>query len=219
MLKSNTDRLCNVKSQFTLHNPGTISGGLYSFITILILNLLSCGYLPLEEKQEEQITQGVEVTGRLSNGEEAKITVQVFPKANHQELVAEGEGDESISLDVGDYDILVIYCGTEVWLNDIEVTAGEWAHREIILECGTIILHPQDKEGKKVWAFIRVYPPGNHLKSVSTAWGEEPIYLPPANYDLLVKHKKAELWLSGVKVIKDQIVEKEIRFGSEIKSN
>lgn len=219
MLKSNTDRLRNVKSQSALHNPGTISGGLCSLITVLVFPLLSCGYLPLEEKQEEQITQGVEVTGRLGNGEEAKIAVQVFPRANHQELVAEGEGDEAVSLDVGDYDILVIYCGTEVWLNDIEVTAGEWTHREVILECGTIILHPQDKEGKKVWAFIQVYLPGNHLKPVSTAWGEEPIYLPPASYDLLVKHKKAELWLSGVKVIKDQIVEKEMRLGSETKSN
>jgi hypothetical protein len=218
MFGSNSSEALNIKNQSTPNNLKVISGGLCSLIALLFFQLLSCGYLPLEEKQEEQVTQGVEVSGKLSNGEKAEIAVQVFPRDNHQELVAEGEGDESISLDVGDYDLLVIFCGSEVWLNDVQINAGEWTTHQVMLNCGTVILHPQDNSGKKVWAFIRVYPVGNHLKPVCTAWGEEPIYLPPTSYDLLVKHQKSEQWIYGVKVVKNQTAEKEVRFTSELES-
>lgn len=158
------------------------------------------------------VRQGVEIIGQIKGGEEIDVSVQIFPPDRHQEVLAEGEGGEVIDLETGTYDLLVAFCDDEVWLEDIVVDAGVWVERKVLFECGTLILHPKDERGEKVWAFIRVYRSGNRVKTLTEAWGDEPIHLPPGKYDLLLKHKKTEVWLEGITIKSGQVVEEEFTF-------
>jgi hypothetical protein len=132
------------------------------------------------------------------------IELQFYTVGNRTKLLFRGWSQENISLQSGNFDIVIEYYGFKQEFYNIQINPGE-NHIRLNVPAGTLIISTSFTNEPAV-VDMEVYLSEDRVRPIVLCKSDRKLILPPGEYDVRFFWEGNEEWLEGLTIINGQVL-------------
>jgi hypothetical protein len=132
--------------------------------------------------------------------------LQFYNIGNRTKLLFRGWSWENISMQSGNYDILIDYYGYKQEFYNITINPGE-NHLKLNVPAGTLIINASFATEPAV-IDMEVYLSDDRVRPIVLCKSDLKLILPPGEYDIRFLWAGNEEWLEGISIVNEQVLVK-----------